>query len=161
MPVKKTPFAIANFFLLAIFVFLGLSIFPFIIEVVPSDESLLPLLPLISSFLIIIINCLFNLANIRKPFPDKTVSKQRITLYSISGILFTISILIVLFQLIGLYNEELKENPNDSFVKVILFLILIILITGLIIVINQFNIIKYLKGNQKRDTEGDCDQTYN
>ena len=157
MPVKKTLFAIANFFLLVVFVFFGLSMFRFVIEVVPSDESLLPLLPLIASFLIIIINCLFNLAIIRKPFPDKIVSRQTITLYSISGIIFTISILILLFHLIGLYNDELKEAPNDSFVKAILFLIFLFLITGLIIIINQFTIIKYLKGSQKKNTEEDCE----
>ena len=126
----------------------------FVIEVVPSDESLIPLLPLVASFLIIFINCLLNLAIIRT-FPHKTFSKQTITLYSISGIGFTISILIVLFHLIGLYNDELKENPNDNFVKGILFLILILLITGLIIIINQFIIIKYLKGNQKENIEED------
>ena len=157
MPVKKTLFAIANLLLLAVFVFLGISMMRFVIEVIPSDESLLPLLPLIASFLIITINCLFNLAIIRKPFPDKTVSKQTITFYSIIGISFTISILIVLFHLIGLYNDELEEDPNSSYVNAILFLIFILLITGLIIIINQFNIIKYLKGKQKKNPEEDCD----
>ncbi len=36
MPVKKTLFAIANLLLLAVFVFLGLSMLRFVIEAVPN-----------------------------------------------------------------------------------------------------------------------------
>lgn len=157
MPVKKTFFAIVNLLLLAVFVVLGLSMLRFTIEVAPSDESLFSLSPLIISFLVTPINCLFNLAIIRKPFPDKIVSKQMITLYSISGILFIASIVFLLFNLIDYYIDELKENPTDSFYKVIIFFIFLLFITGLIIIINQCNIIKYLKRNLKKNPEEDCD----
>ena len=153
MPVKQSLFALANYLLLAFIFFLGISLLRFVIEVVPSNESLLPLLPSISSFIIMIINCLFNLIIFHRKLPDRSISKQTIHLYFISWICFIISLIIISFILFSSYNDELKETPDGNFAYVILFLSFLFLITGLIIAINQFNIIKYLKLNQKKNTE--------
>ena len=44
-----------------------------------------------------------------------------------------------------MYNDDLKTDPDSSSNKVLLLFIFILPITGLIITINQFRTIKYLK----------------
>jgi carbon starvation protein CstA len=144
-PVNKTIFSLANYLLLGINVFLSINMLRFLIEVVPSDESLLPILPTILSLLIIMINCVFNLVINYKVFRNKIISNQTRLSYLISGICFILSVVIMLFYLIVMYSDELKADPDSNFYKLILFFILVFVITGLIIAINQFRISKHLK----------------
>jgi len=145
MAVNKTVFVLANYFLLAVNTFLSISTLRFIIEVMDSDESLTPLLPSIFCLLTIMINCLFNLVINYRISRHKAIFKQTINFYLISGICFILSILTILFYLILMYNDDLKTDPDSSSNKVLLLFIFILLITGLIITINQFRTIKYLK----------------
>ncbi len=145
MAVNKTVFVLANYFLLAVNTFFSISTLRFIIEVMDSDESLAPLLLSILCLLTIMINCLFNLVINYRISRYKAISKQIINFYLISGICFILSVLTVLFYLILMYNDDLKADPDSSSNKAVLLFIFILFITGLIIAINQFGTIKYLK----------------
>lgn len=145
LPVNKSIFSVANLSLLSIDIFLSINVLRLLVEAVPSDESLAPLLPTILSLLIIMINCIFNLTIKNKIVRDKIISSQTKRCYLISGVCFIFSIATMLFYLIVMYSDALKTNPDSNFYKLILFFIFVFVITGLIIAINQFRIIKHFK----------------
>lgn len=145
MKPRRTIFVIANYLLLAFTLFQSLYLLRYTAEVVPSDESLLPLLPLALSLVFIIINCLFNLHFANKHFSNNKFSQKKRHLYITSFILFILSIVTLIIPLLKSYNQELKDDPDGGFHYFILFIIFLFLISGIIVIVKQFGIISLIR----------------
>jgi len=151
MKSRWTLFRITNYFFLVIMFICILSVLRFSVEELNSNESALPLLPEILSFVFIIVNCFFNLHIYYKILPDKNISAFKRSAYITSYIFFILTLLFQIILLIVLYNEELKNNPEESFPYFILSIIFLFLISGLIIIVKQFGIINLLKKQEHQE----------
>ncbi|MBK6992289.1 MAG: hypothetical protein IPH34_10875 [Chitinophagaceae bacterium] len=134
--------------MLAVILLLSVTMLRFTIEDVSSDENLSPLIPIILSFIVIIINCILNLLFISRRLPQQTTWKKLRRWYLVSGIAFFIALVFLIFSFIVAYNEEIRNDSNSNFAVALLVIILIFSIVGAIIAINQLKIINY-SGNKK------------
>ncbi|HQX96738.1 MAG: hypothetical protein IPN82_08870 [Chitinophagaceae bacterium] len=148
MPLNKFFFVVANCLMLAVILLLSVTMLRFTIEDVSSDENLSPLIPIILSFIVIIINCILNLLFISRRLPQQTTWKKLRRWYLVSGIAFFIALVFLIFSFIVAYNEEIRNDSNSNFAVALLVIILIFSIVGAIIAINQLKIINY-SGNKK------------
>ena len=148
MPLNKFFFVVANCLMLAVILLLSVTMLRFTIEDVSSDENLSPLIPIILSFIVIIINCILNLLFISRRLPQQTTWKKLRRLYLVSGIAFFIALVFLIFSFIVAYNEEIINDSNSNVYVALLVIILIFSIVVAIIAINQMKIINY-SGNKK------------
>ena len=146
MPLNKFFFVVANCLMLAVILLLSVTMLRF--TIVSSDENLSPLIPIILSFIVIIINCILNLLFISRRLPQQTTWKKLRRWYLVSGIAFFIALVFLIFSFIVAYNEEIRNDSNSNFAVALLVIILIFSIVGAIIAINQLKIINY-SGNKK------------
>lgn len=138
-------FAIANYLLLAFSLFLFVGSLRFTVEVVPAEESLLSLTPLVLCFVFITIKCLFNLHVFYNYPPENKFSKNKRNFYLFSFVLFILSILTFIIHLISVYNDELRYDPESRFPYFILFIIFIFITPAIIIIVKQYSIISIFR----------------
>jgi carbon starvation protein CstA len=145
MPVKWKLFALANYLFLFAYLLLFIGVLRFIIEEVPHEQPLKPLLPLIAGQLIVILNSILNIYVFHKHLPNKLFSKTLKTAYIISTVLFVISLVVIIISLNQAINDELKVEQKGNFIIFIQSLFFLHIFLGLFILINQFLIRRFIE----------------
>jgi hypothetical protein len=146
MPVRWKIFAIANYICLIGYGFLLFKFLQFYLEVDEKFDSewLLTLL----SLSILVTNSLLNIVIFHRYFPNRVLSSNLKKLILLAGILFAIALSLILFSLYKEINE-FDSDDEPSFRYFILFVSILVTITGLFILASQFVISRYLEKSNK------------
>ena len=147
MPIKWKLFGLANYIMLAAYVFLLVNALRFTIEFLPAEVSLSSFTPFMLSLFVVVFNSVLNLYVFHTYLPSNPFSKKLRITYLISTILSVIAYPITIVSIFIFIYEILNSNPIDNFVYIILPVFLLILLSALFIFINQVILLRSIKKN--------------
>jgi hypothetical protein len=147
LTLKWKLFGLANYIMLIAYLYLITLSMRFIIEEVPHEQSLAPLMPVFISQIVIIINLAFNIYAFHIHLPHKPLSHKKKRYYLILFLLNAISFsIITIYSFIEIY-DELKSQSFGNFAYFILSVFSLHFLLGLFILVCQFDLRKFIKTN--------------
>jgi len=145
MPLKWTIFGIANYALLLLYAFILHLSFKVIIEKIPAETDLTPLLPILISNVIIVLNSLFNIIVFHRHLPGNPFSHSKGILNLAAAILYFIALIIMIYSLNQSINDELRSGETEGLVGFLQALFFSTIVLGIFIFVNQLMIRNYLE----------------
>lgn len=153
LPIKWKLFHFANYVQLFSF----LLLFGLVLKTL-SDQKMLAEFVLLSvlfctGLFLIIVNYVLNLYIIYKYFPNRTFQGKTATFYFIATIIHLLLLAGFLLLCLFALNEELNADTGDNTGMIMLFILFTLFLTGLFILIMQFQVKKFLEAGQKKSID--------
>lgn len=148
MRTKWKLFALANYIILVVYIFLLIYAIRFTAEVVPSNESIDSFMPFTLSLFVIIINSVINLRILHKYLAGKLFTKRLSIVYLASTILSAIAFAITIGSNFIFIYETLNSQSIDNFAFIALAILLLLFVAAVFIIITQVSLLRSHKKNK-------------
>lgn len=146
MPLRWKLFAVANYLLLAGYLFLLILIVKFLFETnIRSTNGLLEFILISTSMLFIVVNSVCNVYVFHKHLRGKPFNYNFKIFYTIFSVLYLLSLAVVLISLIPAIADELRYSERRRFGYFLVTIFSFTLILGGFVLINQFLVRRYIK----------------
>jgi len=145
--VKWKTFRVTNYILLLSSLFVIGILVKAALDQGVSYNELNTFIPLISGFSIMSLNSFFNVFMLHKYFPDKKMPKWTNYLYSLSTIVYTITIAALIFIIIIGLSEEIGSQKKENIGVIVICILFFFLVQGIFVLFCQFRVRKFLERN--------------